>query len=303
MGYRLVQLPDALVECHVSGPADASGLLVFHVGTPSAAVGYGGVTAAAARRGLRTLIYSRPGYSRSTRAAGRTVADEASRTAALVDDLGFREFFVAGWSGGGPAALACAALLPDRVRSCLTLASPTPRLEVGAGWRAWYSDADADELEMLATDDRTTLVSDYEAGAREFGRTTPARLLRLGAGGPPAERRAMLGEAGLGVPLARSMRRGLRMGMWGWFDDAVAEASDWGFRVSDIRIPVVVRQGEDDRLVDARHGRWLAATIPGAVARILPGRGHGAILDPYSEFVDEVVEAGGGLERRAARSG
>ncbi len=156
---------------------------------------------------------------------------------------------------------------------------------------------------MLATEDRATLVSDYEAGAREFGHATPAWLFRLGAGGSPAERRAMFGEAGLGVPLARSMRRGLRTGMWGWFDDAVAQASEWGFRVSDIRIPVVVRQGEDDRLVDVRQGRWLAATIPGAVARILPGRGHGAILDPYSEFVDEAVEAGGRLKRPVARPG
>ena len=104
----------------------------------------------------------------------------------------------------------------------------------------------------------------------------------------------MFGDAGIGVPLARSMRRGLRYGMWGWFDDAVAQAKDWGFRVSDIRVPVVVRQGEDDRMVDVRQGRWLAEAIPGAVARILPNRGHGAILDPYTEFMDELVAAADG---------
>ncbi len=296
MGYRLVELPDGVVECHLSGPADAPGLLVFHVGTPNAATGFPGLTAAAAERCLRTLIYSRPGYSRSSRTPGRTAADEAARTAALVDRLGYGEFYVVGWSGGGPAALACAALLPERVRACLTLASVAPSKEVGDGWQAWYSEADAHELEVLATEDRGTYVSDYEEGAHMFADATPSWLYRLGAGGSAAEHRVMFGPAALGVPLARSMRRGLSHGMWGWYDDAVAHASDWGFRVADIRVPVTIRQGEDDRMVHLEQSRWLAATIPGAVLRILPDRGHGAILDPYSEFIDELIEAGGGAQ-------
>src|SRR5438093_5893302 len=48
-------------------------------------------------------------------------------TAALADHLQAESLLVAGWSGGGPAALACAALLPGRVRACITLASPAPR--------------------------------------------------------------------------------------------------------------------------------------------------------------------------------
>jgi pimeloyl-ACP methyl ester carboxylesterase len=225
---------------------------------------------------------------------GRTIADEAARTAALVDRVGYAAFHVVGWSGGGPVALACAALLPDRARACLTLASPAPIREVGDGWQAWRSEADAHELEVLATPDRAGLVPDYEQGARDMARMTPARLRRFPGGRSDAEERAMFGEAGLAGPLARTMRRAGLNGPWGWFDDAVAQASDWGFRVADIRVPVVVRQGEEDRFVDVRQGRWLAATIPGAVARILPDRGHGAILDPYSEFIDELLAAGGG---------
>lgn len=293
MGYRLAELPDGAVEIHLSGPADARGLLVFHVGTPNGTTGFRGLTAAAAQLGLRTLIYSRPGYGGSTRVPGRSVADEAGRTAALAHRLGYDRFYVVGWSGGGPAALACAALLPDRVESCLTLASPAPIREVGEGWQAWYSEADSRELEGLATEDRSRYVHEYEAAAKLFGRATPTWLARFGGGQSEAERQAMFGEAGLGVPLARSMRRGLRNGFWGWFDDAVAQAGDWGFRVADIAVPVVVRQGEDDRLVDVRQGRWLAAAIPGAIARILPDRGHGAILDPYSEFLAELIEARG----------
>jgi pimeloyl-ACP methyl ester carboxylesterase len=303
MGYRLVALPDGMVEVHVSGPSDAPGLLVFHVGTPAAAVGFPGLTAAAAQHGLRTLIYSRPGYGRSSRMEGRTVADEAARTAALVDHLGYADFYVVGWSGGGLAALACAALLPDRVRACLTLASPAPIREAGDGWQAWHSEADARELEVLATPDRASLVSDYAAGAQGMARMTPARLGSFPGGRSVAEDRALFGETGLAVPMARSLRRAVLNGPWGWFDDAVAQASVWGFRVADIRVPIVVRQGEDDRFVDPLAGRWLASTIPGAIARILPGQGHGSILDPYSEFLGELVEAGDRARRPVTRSG
>ena len=292
MGYRRAQLHGGTVEFHLSGPADAPGLLVFHVGTPGGATEFPGVTAAAARRGLRTLVYNRPGYGDSTRIPGRRVADAAARSAALADLLGYRDFFVIGWSGGGPPALACAALLPDRVRACLTLASPSPRLEVGAAWRAWRPEEDAKELEALANGDWAPYLADYEAGAKALGRATPASLRRGGGPGSPAEERVMGGATGLRVPLARSMRRGLRTGMWGWFDDAVAMGGDWGFRVAGIAVPVVVRQGTQDRMVDARQGEWLASTIPGAIARILPERGHGSILAPYDEVLDELVSAG-----------
>ena len=86
MPYRTVQLGDGHdLEYHVSGPAKAASLLVFHVGSPSAAVGYPGLTAAAAAQGMRTVCYSRQGYAGSTRNPGRRVGDEAAITALLAD--------------------------------------------------------------------------------------------------------------------------------------------------------------------------------------------------------------------------
>ena len=291
MGYRLARLHDGIVEFHVSGPAEAPGLLVFHVGSPSAAVSYPSLTAAAARHGLRTVIYSRPGYGRSSRVAGRAVADEASRTAMLADRLGHRRFLVAGWSGGGPAALACAALLPDRVGACLTLASPAPPREVGPAWRDWYSAEDANELDSLASDERLMLIPEFEAAARLFADVTPTRLVRR-MGGRGRDREVILGSD-TGRSLTHSMRRGVAPGIWGWFDDNVAQALDWGFRVADIRTPVVIRQGELDRLVNPGQGRWLAAAIPGAVGRFFPDRGHSSVADPFEDVVVELVGAAG----------
>src|SRR5258708_7126244 len=128
-----------------TGPAD-SVPLVFHTGTPSGLVPFARLTAAATARGLRTVLYSRPGYGDSDPMLGRRVADAAADVAAIIDQLAAggagargagagargadaggagagwdgQSFVTAGWSGGGPHALACAALLPDR---CLAAAS------------------------------------------------------------------------------------------------------------------------------------------------------------------------------------
>ena len=129
-----------------TGPVDPSGWLIFHVGTPSAAALFPHVTSAAEARGIGTTSYSRAGYGGSTRSEGRTVAQEAVNTAALADHLGASTFFVAGWSGGGPGALACAALLSERVRSCVVFAGDSPVEEVGAEWYQWFPEDDRAEL-------------------------------------------------------------------------------------------------------------------------------------------------------------
>ena len=290
MAYRRLRLEDGFVEYLVGGPDDAKDLLVFHVGTPAAAVAYPGLTHAAAEAGMRVATYSRGGYGASTRCEGRSVADDAAISDALADRLGAKRFFVAGWSGGGPAALACAALLGDRVRACLTLASIAPPLEVGPSWPELYAESDRDELRALSRRDVASLREGYEQAVAMFRRMTPRRLTAVG--GVPDSRAIELGHDEHIVPgLVRSMRRAVAGGYEGFLDDGLAHLADWGFRVSDIRVPVVVRHGELDRLVDVAQGRWLAAHIPGARGVILPDVGHGSIALPWSEVIRDLVNA------------
>jgi pimeloyl-ACP methyl ester carboxylesterase len=101
------------LEVSVSGPEGATPLVVHH-GTPSDRTQYRPFAEAAAVRGLRLICYSRPGYGGSSRQPGRAIADCAADTLAILEQLGAARFYTAGWSGGGPHALACAALLPDR---------------------------------------------------------------------------------------------------------------------------------------------------------------------------------------------
>jgi pimeloyl-ACP methyl ester carboxylesterase len=291
VAYRQLRFDGGTIEYIVHGPEDASNLLIFHLGTPCAAVPFDGLSGAAAAAGMRTAIYSRPGYARSTRRPGRTVAGEARITAALADRLGHDSFFTAGWSGGGPVALACAALLPERVRACLTLGSLAPLHETRDIATDWYRPEDLQEWETLGGDDAASLLPDFEDAVGTFGRRT-ARDFANDPRASSSDREAILGPDGLGRPVARSMRRAVSRGWHGFFDDNVAEARDWGFRVADIRVPVVVRHGDDDRYVSVDHGRWLAEVIPGARGDFPAGVGHFAVLEPWTEVVGALVDAG-----------
>src|SRR5918911_4113642 len=156
------------------GPAD--GLpFVLHLGTPSAAVDIPQLTRPAAARGLRTVTYSRPGYTRSTPAPGRCVADAAGDTAAVLDALGVDRFVTLGWSGGGPQALACAALLPGRCLAAGTLAGPVPHEAEGLDWMAGMGEENIAEF-GAARAGRPELTAFLEPAAAELADVTGAQV-------------------------------------------------------------------------------------------------------------------------------
>ncbi|HYK95519.1 MAG TPA: alpha/beta fold hydrolase [Candidatus Dormibacteraeota bacterium] len=290
MSYRRFEFDGGTIEYVLDGPEEARDLLVFHVGTPAAAVRWTGLVDAAAGAGMRVASYSRGGYGTSARREGRSVADEAAITAALADHLGHPRFFVLGWSGGGAVALACAALLPDRVRACMSLAGIAPRTESGAAWKTFHSPEQDKEWEDLAKGDMATLLPDFEGAVGFFSHVTVRKLRVIGGPGDERGRRYDV-EANVDRDLVRSMRRAVLHGYSGFLDDNLAQVRDWGFRVADIRVPVVVRQGALDRLVQIEQGRWLAATIPGARGVFLDDAGHGSIALPWSEVVRDLVSA------------
>src|SRR2546430_11201389 len=78
-----LNLPDGRqLEVLADGPADGLPLL-FHYGTPCGAVRYGPLVEAAARRELRTIVYSRPGYGTSTAKHGRSIAEADRKSTRL----------------------------------------------------------------------------------------------------------------------------------------------------------------------------------------------------------------------------
>ena len=131
-----VETPDGrTLGVHEAG--DPAGLpVVFHHGSPGSGLLYDRWIENAEAQGIRLLGYDRPGYGRSTPKPGRSVADAAADVLAIADALGLGRFASWGFSGGGPHALACAALLPDRCFAVVSLASVAPF--VGAPGLEWY---------------------------------------------------------------------------------------------------------------------------------------------------------------------
>ena len=147
-----------------SGPPNAHPL-VWLGGTPTEASEIPHVARAVEERGWQLISYSRPGYAGSTVQPGRTVADGAADVASVLDHLGLDRFVTLGWSGGGPHALACAALLPDRILSAAVLAPVAPYEAEGLDWFAGMGQDNLDEFG--AADEGEEPLHHYLSAARE----------------------------------------------------------------------------------------------------------------------------------------
>jgi pimeloyl-ACP methyl ester carboxylesterase len=287
-----VTLSDGRVlEARVTGPADGA-LLVFHHGSPGAAVPFPTLENAAAERGIRLVQYSRPGFGGSTRHEARTVGDCAADVAVLADHLGTERFLTAGWSGGGPHALACAALLPERVTAAATIAGVAPYDAEGLDWTAGMGEDNQIEYPMAANDPDAHLA---------WIRQEAEGLATIRAEDIVASLRSIISDVdeasltgGFGRFVADSFHAAFRDGSWGWRDDDLAFVAPWGFGLSRIHVPVTIWQGRHDLMVPFAHGEWLLGHIPSARSGLRPEHGHLSLLvGSIGEILDDLLETGG----------
>ena len=284
----LLDLPDGrALDVRVSGPADGM-VVIAHHGTPSSARQFEPYAEAAAARGLRFVTYSRPGYASSTRAPGRSVADCAADVAAIADALGAERFYTSGQSGGGPHALACAALLPDRVLACAVSAGVAPFEAEGLDWAAGMAPENIEETRLaLAGEDE--LVPYLERMAASF-RDLPADRLASGLGDLVSEVDAETLGGAFGRHAKAMLEESVSTGLAGWIDDDVALFGAWGYELASIRVPVSVWHGDRDNAVPFAHGEWVAAHVPGAQARFRRGEGHlSLVVGCYPELLDGLL--------------
>ena len=283
-----IELADGrTLEYLVEGPDDALPLVLHH-GTPGGAVGYPPVTGAATGRGLRTLQYSRPGYGASTPHPGRRVADAAGDVIALLDAIGADEFVTAGWSGGGPHALACAALLPGRCRAAATIAGVAPHNAAGLDWLAGMGAENLDEFGAAVAGEKD-LTAYLEQAAAGLTAVQPAEVVAaFGDLLSTADQQALTG--GFADYLAESCRHAVSTGIAGWRDDDLAFVTDWGFPLDNLLFPVAVWQGDQDRMVPFTHGQWLAAHVSRATPHLIPGQGHLTLIDNFATVLDDLLQ-------------
>jgi pimeloyl-ACP methyl ester carboxylesterase len=214
---------------------------------------------ASIERGIRWVSFDRPSYGGSSQQPGRSVASSAADAAEVADRLGVGRFAVLGTSGGGPSALACAALLPDRVLAVACLAGLAPFEASGLDWFAGMASGGEVEL-RLACEGRPAMEKHFEHV--EFDPEvmfTPTDRAVL------EEEWSWLGTNGDG-------------GIDGIIDDDLSFVKPWGFDLAQVRAPALLLHGEDDRIVPSAHSAWLARQLPRAELSLQPGHGHVSIL-------------------------
>jgi pimeloyl-ACP methyl ester carboxylesterase len=280
-----VELPDGrTLEYLVEGPADGR-TLVLHHGTPGGAVRCAPLADPALRLGYRVVFPGRPGYGGSTPQPGRRIADVAADVTALLDALGAADFVTLGWSGGGPHALACAALLPGRCRAAVTVAGVAPYPAEGLDWLAGMGAENQAEFGAAFAGREALEQFMAEAGPVMAGIQPGQVIEALGDLISDVDAKALVGDlisdvdakalvGDLADYLAESSRYSVSTGIAGWRDDDLAFVAPWGFDLGAIRVPVAIWQGDQDRMVPFDHGRWLATHVAGATAHLVPGEGH-----------------------------
>ncbi|MEU7059745.1 alpha/beta hydrolase [Streptomyces sp. NPDC046197] len=256
---------------------DPQGHPVFLLhGTPGSREGPRPLSMVLYQLGVHLIAYDRPGYGGSTRLEGRTVAHAACDVADIARHLGIEEYSVVGRSGGGPHALACAALHPGQVRSAAVLVSLAP--------------PDADELDwfegMTASNVREYRNARYHPHAltrtlaqnADAMRIDPLSLLADLDEEMPDVDRQVVADAGILRMLRQNFLTGLEESADGWIDDAVSFCRPWGFSPADISVPTLLWHGEHDVFSPVEHFRWLARRIPRATVVLQPSAAHFAAV-------------------------
>lgn len=277
-----------LLSVFTAGRPEDDCVFVLH-GTPGVREMFKPELEEGARRDLRYIAYSRPAYGGSDRQPGRSVADCALDICTIADQIGVERFYVIGESGGGPHALACAALLPDRVRAVALLASVAPIDAEGLEWGDGMGEGNITELDA-AKKGPGTLEEYLEDEIRGLRSVKTVAQLRAALDKHLGEPDRVVFDGGYGAFLLTAWKRITEDGIWGWFDDDLALYENWGFELDQAVAPVTVWQGANDRIVPFSHGQWLAENLPRADFRLVPGVGHiSLVADGYGAILDALI--------------
>lgn len=279
------------LDLYVEGPPNATPL-VFHCGTPGSGLPYPALANSLAERGLRCVSWSRPGYGSSTRQEGRNLTSVADDTIEVLDALDVDSAWMLGWSGGGPHALACAALMPGRVLGTALIGCVAPYGAAGLDFLEGMGQENIEEFNA-ALEGPDALIGFKELAWPVFRQITAAEIaVALGDLVDDVDRSSISGE--FAEWFAGIMRDGLRESYWGWFDDDMLFVRDWGFDLASIPGPVHIWHGAHDRMVPFAHAAWLADHVGGACPHLSGDHGHLTLLvDTLPQILDELIAPNG----------
>ena len=259
---------------------DPGGVPVIYLhGTPSSRLGAVSGHDAAVRQGLRLIAANRPGYGAAPDVP-TSLSSVADDTLALADALGLNRFAVLGVSGGGPYALACGALAPDRVVAVGVVVGIGPwRLIDQPGTnpqdRAALELADAGDIEAALAAFRDSATEEYASMLKLDDDAMMDEFIR-----PVPEKERALFTPQLRAVWAADLREALTS-YDGYARDNLAWGGDWDLDLAAVSSPTWLWYGDEDRLVPADLGRWLHERIAHSTLVIRPDCGHGGTIYPF----------------------
>ena len=257
------------VHDSMDGGAPHAYSVLWHHGSPQTGELIEPLLAAAEKRGIRLLSYGRPSYGGSTPLPGRDVGSAAPDVVQIADALGIDRFAVMGHSGGGPHALACAALIPDRVTAVVSVSSLAPLKGDGLDWYQGMN-SDGASLRAAAAGREARIVYELTAG---FDRAMFTE-------------RDWAALSGTWKSLGADAAKASSAGSDGLIDDDLAYVAPWGFDVADIAAPVLLVQGGEDRIVPPAHADWLLKHCRNVELWVRPRDGHISVLDACAVGMD-----------------
>lgn len=274
----VLDLPDGrVIDLAVSGPPEGTPLM-FHHGTPASGVQFHAMQRACQQRGLRLVTYSRPGYGGSSPQPGRRVVDVVDDVHAVLDHLKAPRCYVAGWSGGGPHAMATAACLPDRVIGALVMAGVAPYGTPDLDFVAGMGQENIQEFAQ-AVQGESVLRPALERSAEELAGSDAAGIVQSWSSLLPEVDRAVITDE-FATDLLASTHEAVRCGCEGWLEDDLAIIQPWGFDLGALgTVPITLWQGDQDLMVPFTHGQWYATHLPPSVrVHLQPGHGHLSVV-------------------------
>jgi pimeloyl-ACP methyl ester carboxylesterase len=262
------------------GRPDGAPLFYFH-GHPGSRLEARFAHAAAAEAGFRVIALDRPGYGLSDFKQDRAITDWPDDVAEAADALGIAKFSVAGASGGGPYALACARGLPSRVSHVAVISGVGPYqvrgVTKGMRWQNRIGFRLGSRWPALAG----ALARSIERGITQRPEQTIDALARaMSPSDAEIVRRPDVRE-NLIADITEAFHQDSRGAAW----DIVLLGRPWGFSLREIEPEVHLWQGAADTLVSPAMARYQASQIPRSHLRLFPGEGHLLIIDRMPDLI------------------
>lgn len=268
------------------GQPDGRPVLHFH-GTPGSRLELEWGETDLARAGIRLVTFDRPGYGRSP-ATPFSLTSVATRAVELMDGLGIDEFVANGWSGGGPFALATAAVAPARVMAVGVMSGVAP-LQLRPGAIDGLSGSDAEAARHLKTDP-VAAAELFRHSFEPLGGLSDLESLLAVLDGALSERdKRVLRQPEIGNAFLAEIHEASLQGFAGGGWDNVAWVGDWDFDVSQVRSPVRLWYGDEDAMAGVGNGTWLEEHLSDATLTVRPGYGHLGPVEHLAEMLEELL--------------